>query len=175
MPIPTIYLTVGISGSGKSRFAKSFCESSGRIELNADEVRKSLGDISSQEKNDEVWRIIDRQTIAHLAGGDSIFLSNTNLHFHGIKTLRKKFPYNQIVIYVMGDSNDVELCKSRVKADLDSGVERSNVPMEVIDDQYSKFLDILLKFKTKEDRGTLGENTKIYLVKSGKNYSLEEI
>ena len=163
---PKIYLTVGISGSGKSKFAKVLAKATNSIEINADNVRKSLGDISSQENEYLVWKEIDRETIAHLAGGDSIILSNTNLHLRGINDLCKKFPYNEIHLFIMDDSTNVDLCKERIKEDLKNGVERSNVPMEVVDKQFTNFTNLILEL-----RKELPLNVKATIVKT--DFSLE--
>lgn len=164
---PTIYLTVGISGSGKSRFAKWLCKTKIAVELNADEVRKSFGDISSQKNEEEVWRKIDWDTIAHLAGGHSILLSNTNLQFHRIEFLHKKFPYNDIVLFLMKDSFDVDLCKRRVEDDINNGVERSNVPVSVIEKQSTEFINLYFKLKEKfENLELANKNIQVFVVDS---------
>lgn len=163
---PKIYLTIGISGSGKSKFAKVLAKATNSIEINADNVRKSLGDISSQENNFIVWKEVDRRTIANLAGGENVILSNTNLHLRGINELRKKFPFNEINLFIMDDSTNVDLCKERVKKDLENGVERSNVPMEVIDKQFEDFTNLILEL-----RKGLPLNVKATVVKT--DFSLE--
>lgn len=138
---PVIYMSVGISGSGKSKFADFMKWPLQAFEINADNIRKEFGDVSDQEKNDMVWKKVDRLTTAHLAAGDSVFLSNTNLHWKGIKNLIEKYPYNKVVVYVMLDSYDPELCYVRVKNDLADGKDRSNVPEDVIKQkQYNNFL-----------------------------------
>ena len=51
---PTIYLTVGCSGSGKSTFAKQLTHFLCSEIIEYDEMRKTITkDISSQEKNEE--------------------------------------------------------------------------------------------------------------------------
>ena len=55
-----IYISVGISGSGKSRFAETFCKTSEAIELNADNYRKELGKgVNDQDINKVVFEEID--------------------------------------------------------------------------------------------------------------------
>ena len=56
-----IYISVGISGSGKSRFAETFCKTSEAIELNADNYRKALGKgVNDQDINKVVFEEIDK-------------------------------------------------------------------------------------------------------------------
>ena len=48
-----LMLTVGISGSGKSKFAQLAKDIFVDVEVNADNVRAELGDISDQSKKAE--------------------------------------------------------------------------------------------------------------------------
>ena len=92
-----LYITVGISGSGKSRFADFFCEATDAIELNADNYRKELGKgVNDQDINKVVFEEIDKAMVMYLAGGYSVFISNTNLHAEKIKELAERFPFNDI-------------------------------------------------------------------------------
>lgn len=147
---PKIYMTIGISGSGKSRFAKYFCERNEVVELNADEIRKKLGDISSQDNNNLVFKALESKTTAHLAGGHNVLLSNTNLHLRGIKSICSKYPFNKVIIFIMDDSTDLELCKKRVQNDVKNNIERSNVPMDVIEHQFDNFTSLILELRKKE-------------------------
>ena len=56
---PIIYMTVGISGSGKSKFADYFLKGVQATEINLDNIRKELGDISDQSQNDKVFKMAD--------------------------------------------------------------------------------------------------------------------
>ena len=54
-------ITVGISGSGKSKFAEFFCNATDAMELNADNYRKELGkDVNDQDINKVVFEEIDK-------------------------------------------------------------------------------------------------------------------
>ena len=60
-PRSVLMLTVGqgISGSGKSKFAKLAKDIFVDVEVNADNIRAELGDISDQSKNAEVFERVD--------------------------------------------------------------------------------------------------------------------
>lgn len=136
-----IYISVGISGSGKSRFAETFCKTSEAIELNADNYRKALGkDVNDQDINKVVFEEIDKAMVMYLAGGYSVFISNTNLHAEKIKELAERFPFNDVEVFLMTDSRNKELCWSRIQKDLADGKDRSNVPREVLERQYNNFI-----------------------------------
>ena len=135
-----LYITVGISGSGKSRFAEFFCKATDVIELNADNYRKELGKgVNDQDINKVVFTEIDKAIVKYLAGGYSVCVSNTNLHADKIKELAEKFPLNEVVVFFLKDSEDIELCWSRIQKDLENGKDRSNVPREVLEKQYQRY------------------------------------
>ena len=135
-----LYITVGISGSGKSRFAEFFCKATEVIELNADNYRKELGKgVNDQDINKVVFTEIDKAIVKYLAGGYSVCVSNTNLHADKIKELAEKFPLNEVVVFFLKDSEDIELCWSRIQKDLENGKDRSNVPREVLEKQYQRY------------------------------------
>lgn len=137
-----IYMTVGISGSGKSKFANYFCKAIDGIEVNADEIRaEHFGDINYQ--GSDVWNIVEERTTSLLAGGYPVFLSNTNLHIKAFKDLLKKYCFNKIIVFVMKDSNDMELCWNRIQNDLTKKVNRSNVPTEVLEKQFNNFKNLI--------------------------------
>ena len=133
-------ITVGISGSGKSKFAEFFCNATDAMELNADNYRKELGkDVNDQDINKVVFEEIDKAIVKYLAGGYSICVSNTNLHAGKIKELAEKFPLNEVVVFFLKDSEDIELCWNRIQKDLENGKDRSNVPREVLEKQYQRY------------------------------------
>ena len=144
---PIIYLTVGISGSGKSKFADFFLKGVQATEINLDNIRKELGNVSDQSQNDKVFKIADNRMVAELAGGFNVFLSNTNLHIDSIKELTRRFPHNDIVAFVMEDAFDKQLCADRVADDIENGLDRSNVPAEVIDSQFERFTNMVKELK----------------------------
>ena len=135
-----LYITVGISGSGKSRFAEFFCKATDVIELNADNYRKELGKgVNDQDINKVVFTEIDKAIVKYLAGGYSVCISNTNLHADKIKELAEKFPLNAVTVFFLKDSEDIELCWNRIQKDLENGKDRSNVPREILEKQYQRY------------------------------------
>ena len=135
-----LYITVGISGSGKSKFAEFFCKATDAIELNADNYRKELGKgVNDQDINKVVFTEIDKAIVKYLEGGYSICVSNTNLRSGEIKELAEKFPLNAVTVFFLKDSEDIELCWSRIQKDIENGKDRSNVPREVLERQYQRY------------------------------------
>lgn len=156
-----IYMTSGISGSGKSTFTRWLKRAVDAVEINADNIRAELGDVSDQSKNDEVWKRVGAETVKQVAGGNNVILSNTNLHYYLIKEQAEKFPLNKVILFIMDDSRNLQLCKDRVAKDLERGLERSKVPQEVIERQYRTFNYLLRDLSTKND---IPKNLKITVV-----------
>ena len=110
MYAPKIYLTVGISGAGKSHFAKRYCSALSAVELNLDNFRKKIsGDISNQNVTFEAVKLRDKELIAHLAGGHNVMLSDTNLHAKSSNDIAIKCPYNDVEVLLITDSENVQL------------------------------------------------------------------
>ena len=135
----TLYITVGISGSGKSKFTQFVKDSLQAVEVNADNIRSEMGDINNQTRNKEVFERVNKEINENLVAGKNVILSNTNLHYFAFEDYCKKYPRNKIVGFIMIDSFFPNLCKERIRKDLENGVIRSNVPENVIDDMFVKF------------------------------------
>ena len=136
-----IYLTVGVSGSGKSTFAQFFCKATGCAEINKDTIRKTLSRNIAWDKKLEqkIKGVVKSMIIAKLATGTDVFLSNTNLKSTDLTDLRSQFPGNKIIVFVMKDSEDVALCIERVTKDLQEGKDRSPTNQEIIESQFREF------------------------------------
>ena len=121
---------IGISGCGKTTFGNSLKKENSNLEIICpDDIRKELtGDISDQSQNEKVWNICYSRIIHNLQDGKDVYLSATNLSKGGLKHLFKlaEKASAEIEIEAFEDSRDWELCYSRVKKDIDSGVDRSN-------------------------------------------------
>lgn len=121
---------IGISGCGKTTFGNTLKKENSNLEIVCpDDIRKELtGDISDQSQNEKVWNICYSRIIHNLQDGKDVYLSATNLSKGGLKHLFKlaEKASAEIEIEAFEDSRDWELCYSRVKKDIDSGVDRSN-------------------------------------------------
>ena len=121
---------IGISGCGKTTFGNILKkENSNLVIVCPDDIRKELtGDISDQSQNEKVWNICYSKIIHNLQDGRDVYLSATNLSKDGPKYLFKlaEKANAEIEVVAFEDSRDWELCYSRVKKDIDNGIDRSN-------------------------------------------------
>lgn len=141
MNLPRLILLVGIPGSGKSTWLSVNHILDSRLFriVCPDKIRKELyGDITDQSHNIEVWETAKARTINCLNDGINVILDATNVatsnrlsFIQGLPLCRK-----QAVLF----KADPDQCWERIKKDIDSGKDRSNVPEQVIYRMYGEFL-----------------------------------
>lgn len=139
---PKFVIPVGISGSGKSTWIKSL-EGKGFEVVSPDEIRRELtGSISDQSRNKDVFPIAFQRTIDYLNNGTSVIFDATNVGSYHRKQMLNYLRDNvsaDFDAYAKVFDVDPEVSKQRVAADIEAGVDRSNVPPEAIDRQYGNF------------------------------------
>lgn len=141
--IPELVLPIGIPGSGKSTWIKSFNKNNKYIIVSPDEIRKELtGNISDQSENDKVFWMAIEATKRALENGDSVIFDATNVDTLQRRKLIQEMPKN-IKLKAKILKVDPEEAKRRIKVDIESGKERSRVPDYVVDEMYKKFQETL--------------------------------
>ncbi len=138
-----IFLTMGIPGSGKSTFYNNNHSQNG-IYINPDSIRRDIcGNVNDQSQNAKVWKIAyDSLRTACEEGVEEIWFDATTLSYQSVKAVLEiaSLHKQDVVLYVMQDSLNKNLCKERIKCDIDNFVDRANVPDDVIDNMFEKFL-----------------------------------
>lgn len=154
-----LYFSIGISGSGKSfyyrnRFLSDFKEVAdflleksltlSDITVSPDDIRREVcGSVSDMSKDSYVWKLaVDRLNKTLKENGYGVF-DATGVSGKGRKTFLNKFK-NVKKVAIVFDPN-VALSKERIKNDLLEGVDRSKVPMFVIDRQFGSFKSSVVK------------------------------
>lgn len=136
---PIFIMTIGISGAGKSTWIKEQTSDPNVMVINPDSIRKELtGDISDQSQNAKVWYITKRRVLEGLNSGKTVILDATNVDSRSRRDFINDLPPSVLKAKIF--NVDPEEAKRRVRKALESGEDRSNVPPEVIDRQYQKFL-----------------------------------
>lgn len=130
-----VYVMVGISGSGKSRYLKNVDP---KYIVSPDDIRRELtGDISDQSMNYEVWPTTKARMLVALRRYGKVYLDATNVN----KWLRVEFmsDFNGAQKIAVVFDSDVETSLERVNKDVENGVDRSAVPEGIIRKQYKLF------------------------------------
>jgi predicted kinase len=144
-----LIVTMGISGSGKSRYASEYDEKgSDFTRVNMDTLRKIwTGDISDQSKNHQVadtcFAIVE-----YLLHMDKDVIWDATSTNSGTRNKLLKIAKDQgaeTKLVVMMDSKDFALCQARVNKDLENGVDRAKTTIDdsIMMRQYSGFMDAL--------------------------------
>ena len=146
----TLYIPIGISGSGKTTYgnklkAKVVCP---------DDIRKEVnGSISDQSNSSKVFSIYEKRMADLASKGEDVFASMTHLKYSYVKNTINAYksanPF-KVVFILFEDSLDWKKCYNRVKNDLGNGIDRSDVPEDVIRNQaerYKLVRNLVLKAK----------------------------
>lgn len=150
-----LIVTVGISGSGKSRLCNELVTEAGFTRVCPDDIRKELtGDISDQSQNGRVWKEAYRRLEEALRQGNDVVFDSLGTSRKTRNELRAVAERIGVPVeaYVLMDSLSAQRCRDRVAADLEQGVDRSNtlVNDDIIARQHAKFLGTL---RSIEDEG----------------------
>lgn len=129
-----LYISVGISGSGKSTYLNK---------LNVpvvcpDDIRKELtGDISDQSQNPKVWFEAYRRLKEYIARDEDVAFSATNLGMQNMYEVDKlaleaENKDVELIVLWFDDSEDWTVCQDRVKTDVENGVDRSKTDKVIV-------------------------------------------
>lgn len=131
-----VYIMIGISGSGKSSYLKKV---NSKYIVSPDDMRRDInGNVSDQSNNSMIWsRVVDLMKLKLVKYG-KVYLDATNVNkFNRISLMSNFNGYKKIAVVF---NVDVETAIDRVNRDITKGVDRSNVPEDVIRKQYKQFI-----------------------------------
>ena len=111
--IPKLYVTVGLVASGKSTWAETHKEELNAIIHSSDEIRKELGDVNDQSKNELVFKILHQRIKDDLQAGKNVIYDATNLNrkrrIHFLQNELKGIPCEKICLLF---ATPYEICLS---------------------------------------------------------------
>jgi predicted kinase len=158
-----LFITIGISGSGKSHYFKNnFMKSFSYLDpisknsnfnlsnvlVSSDELRKKLtGNINNFSKDGYIWNtVIPNKLQESLNNYDIAILDATNLGNSKLDLIKKLNCSDLYKIALIFKPN-LTLSINRVKNDIDSLIDRSNVPTNIIIKQYNNFIKNIMGYK----------------------------
>jgi predicted kinase len=125
---PTLYIFLGIPGSGKTYFVKHLCEQLGLVHLSSDHMRKSMfGNPDRFEReigNPMVFGALDYSIAAILSAGHSVAYDSN----HNLKSIRDK---TRQIAYDLG----IPVVLTHITVPLDIAVKRAG---EREEDMYTR-------------------------------------
>jgi len=132
----TLFMMVGLVGSGKSSYAVQLAEEESATIISSDALREELlGDIEDQSENGKIFNILHQRIVNTLKSGQSVIIDATNI--------KRK---NRAAIFNVLHNNKIDCLKVAVLVATPYGicVKRNNsrervVPVPVIDRQHRQF------------------------------------
>lgn len=140
----TLYITIGISGSGKSTFCNKLKEVEGKTLkiVSTDGIRKELfNDETEQKQNNLVFKTAYSRIVKYLTKGYNVIFDATNLHISTIKEIDKLLTDNglkkhlKVIGVVFDTSLNIDYCLNNNNA------RERIVPFNVIKKQQKIFIN----------------------------------
>lgn len=132
---PIFLMMVGIPGSGKSTWISQNIDPDEYIVISPDYIRKEVtGRISDISQDGIVWETAKERVSEALQQGNNVILDATNVKAENRTRFIKDLPKCQLkakIFFV-----DPEEAKERILRDIDNKVDRSHVPLDVVDSMY---------------------------------------
>lgn len=142
-------VTVGIAGSGKSYWSKEFVKNNSdwRI-VSTDVLRKQLtGDVSNQSQNKDVWRIAYAELESYLSDNINVIFDSTACNISTVKKFIEIANKYKTKIEFKVFYCDPKLAYKVIESDIEAGIDRSDVPYDVIQKQYKNFKETVKYLK----------------------------
>lgn len=137
-----VIFPIGISGSGKSFWINNM-EKDGYSVICPDDIRRELtGSVSDQSQNSLVFSVAYARMKEILDNGGKVIFDATNVNTktrRGLEQTIWSFKHDAVIGYKLFDA-DVDLSFSRIKHDIENGIDRSNVPYDILQKQYENYL-----------------------------------
>lgn len=143
---PTLYIPVGISGSGKSTYINSWRFLFTKI-VSPDLLRKAYtGNINDQTKNQQIFSDINTLIVCYLNSGNSVITDSTNCNLTFLKKLltylKESVTVKFNIKFLIFESNP-EISEARINKDIKKGKVRSNTPKQVLINQYKGYIEVV--------------------------------
>ena len=100
--MPTLYVLIGVSGSGKSTYAESLCQNTKLAVVSTDKIREQLfGSESDQREGDKVFKTAYDWVEYWIENGKDVVFDATNTTKRGRKQLLRSIRYPCIKVAVL--------------------------------------------------------------------------
>lgn len=137
-----IIITLGIPGSGKSTWRKDFISKHPEYKVICpDDLRKEItGNVSDISQDALVWQSAYHTLKEHLDNKLDVIFDSTSCSIKTQKAIENiARDRNAIILYKIFEI-DTDIAKTRIQNDINSGIDRSKVPMKIVDMMAENFI-----------------------------------
>lgn len=137
-----LIILMGIPGSGKSTWRRNFTNKFPQYKVICpDDLRKEItGNVSDISQDAKVWETAYHNLKELLTNKEDVIFDSTACNTRTQKALENiGRNHNAIILYKIFEI-DASTAKERISKDIDSGVDRSKVPMEIVDKMAEGFI-----------------------------------
>ena len=136
--LPIFLMLIGIAGSGKSYWVKHNVPKDKFLVISSDNLRRELtGNVSDLSEDNIMWPLAKERIMEALSNGQNVILDATNVNGYYRRQFIKDLPPCRLQAKLF--PLDVEKAKKRVQNDIEKEVDRSNVPMHIIEEMARQF------------------------------------
>jgi predicted kinase len=135
--IPIFLMLIGIPGSGKSYWIEKNVNKDEFCVVSSDDIRKEItGDVSDLSQDKIMWQTVKERVVEMLSQGKNVILDATNVNGFYRRNFIKDLPCK---LQAKRFDIDLETAKKRVINDIDNEVDRSHVPVHIIERMHMQF------------------------------------
>ena len=136
--LPIFLMLIGIAGSGKSYWVKNNVNERDFIVVSSDNLRRELtGNVSDLSEDKVMWPLAKKLVAEALSKGKNVILDATNVNGYHRRRFIEDLPPCRLQAKLF--PFDPEKAKERVKKDIKNDVDRSHVPIDVIEEMARQF------------------------------------
>ena len=136
--LPIFLMLIGIAGSGKSFWVRNNISEDDFVVISSDNLRRELtGNVSDLSEDKVMWPLAKKRVAEALSNGKNVILDATNVNGYHRRNFIKDLPPCRLQAKLF--PFDPEKAKKRIKKDIENEVDRSHVPMHVIDEMFRQF------------------------------------
>jgi len=136
-----LIITLGIPGAGKSYWRKDFTSKHPEFRVICpDDIRREVtGSVSNITQDALVWETAYHTLKELLANREDIIFDSTAVNTRTQKAIENIGKANNAIIIYKIFEVPLEVAKERIIKDIENNVDRSKVPMEIVEKMFNNF------------------------------------
>lgn len=140
-----LYYLIGIPASGKTTWAKRFCNDTGAVHCSADDVRKTVFDGYDRQQTHLVYDLLDTYVINELKAGKDVVYDTMGMYFFRKSQLEKFKSFADCIAVYFPVSIETALKYNKERGTyIDEDYVRQAYELDVAPTLEEGFIDVLV-------------------------------